>query len=109
MRFYEFEAKALMRKAGVPTSKGGTATTVDEATRIANEVGGELVLKSQVLTGGRMKAGGVKFASTPGEARAAAAHILALEINGQQPRGVLVESKQPVKQEYYAGVIYDAL
>jgi succinyl-CoA synthetase beta subunit/citryl-CoA synthetase large subunit len=109
MRFYEFEAKALMRKAGVPTSKGGTATTPDEAARIASEVGGELVLKSQVLTGGRMKAGGIKFASSADEARAAAEHILKLEINGQSPRCVLVESKQPVKKEYYAGVIYDAV
>jgi len=109
MRFYEFEAKALLRKAGVPTSKGGTATTAGEAARIATEVGGELVLKSQVLTGGRMKAGGIKFASSADEARAAAEHILKLEINGQSPRCVLVESKQPVKKEYYAGVIYDAV
>ena len=109
MRFYEFEAKALMRKAGVPTSKGGTATTVDEAVRIAGEVGGELVLKSQVLSGGRMKAGGVKFASSVDEARAAAEHILKLEINGQMPRNVLIESKAPVKKEYYAAVIYDAI
>lgn len=109
MRFYEFEAKALLAQAGVPVSKGGTATTADEAARIAAEVGGDLVLKSQVLTGGRMKAGGVKFASNADEARAAAAQILALEINGQAPRCVLVESKQPVKNEYYAGVIYDAL
>src|SRR5581483_9807545 len=75
----------------------------------AADVGGEVVLKSQVLTGGRMKAGGVQFASTPDEARAHAERILALEINGQKPRGVLVESKQPVKREYYAGIIYDAL
>jgi succinyl-CoA synthetase beta subunit len=109
MRFYEFEAKALMRKVGVPTSKGGTATTPDEAARIAAEVGGELVLKSQVLTGGRMKAGGVKFASSVDEARAAAEDILKLEINGQWPRNVLVESKQPVKKEYYAGIIFDAV
>ncbi len=109
MRFYEFEAKALLAKAGVPTSKGGSATTADEAARIAGEVGGELVLKSQVLTGGRMKAGGIKFASSADEARAAADHILKLEINGQSPRCVLVESKQPVKKEYYAGVIYDAV
>ena len=67
------------------------------------------MLKSQVLTGGRMKAGGIKFASSPDEARAAAEHILKLEINGQSPRCVLVESKQPVKKEYYAGVIYDAV
>jgi succinyl-CoA synthetase beta subunit len=109
VRFYEFEAKALLAKAGVPTSKGGSATTADEAARIAGEVGGELVLKSQVLTGGRMKAGGIKFASSADEARAAAEHILKLEINGQSPRCVLVESKQPVKKEYYAGVIYDAV
>jgi succinyl-CoA synthetase beta subunit len=109
MRFYEFEAKAVARKAGIPTSKGGQATTPDEAARIAAEIGGEVVLKSQVLTGGRMKAGGVQFASTPDEARAHAKQILALEINGQKPRGVLVESKQPVKREYYAAVIFDAL
>ena len=66
MRFYEFEAKALLGKAGVPVAKGGTATTADEAARIAASVGGEVVLKSQVLSGGRMKAGGVKFASTAG-------------------------------------------
>jgi succinyl-CoA synthetase beta subunit/citryl-CoA synthetase large subunit len=109
MRFYEFEAKALMRKAGVPTSKGGTATTADEAARIAAEVGGDVVLKSQVLTGGRMKAGGVKFASSAEEARAAAEHILKLQINGQSPRCVLVDAKQPVKKEYYAGIIFDAI
>ena len=109
MRFYEFEAKALLGKAGVPVAKGGTATSADEAARIAASVGGEVVLKSQVLSGGRMKAGGVKFASTPDEARAAAEHILKLEIGGQMPRCVLIDSKQPVKKEYYAGVIYDAV
>ncbi|MEX2246193.1 MAG: ATP-grasp domain-containing protein [Dehalococcoidia bacterium] len=109
MRFYEYEAKALLAKGGVPVSKGGVATTAGEAARIAGEVGGEVVLKSQVLSGGRMKAGGVKFASTAEEARGAAEQILRLEISGQMPRGVLVESKSAVKNEYYAGVIYDAL
>jgi succinyl-CoA synthetase beta subunit/citryl-CoA synthetase large subunit len=109
VRFYEFEAKALLGKAGVPVAKGGTATSADEAARIMASVGGEVVLKSQVLSGGRMKAGGVKFASTPDEARAAAEHILKLEIGGQMPRCVLIDSKQPVKKEYYAGVIYDAV
>jgi succinyl-CoA synthetase beta subunit len=109
MRFYEFEAKALLRRRGVPTSKGGTATTADEAARIAAEVGGEVVLKSQVLSGGRMKAGGVQFAKTADEARAHAERILKLEIGGQLPRCVLIESKSPVKKEYYAGVIYDAV
>ncbi len=109
MRFYEFEAKALLAKAGVPASKGGAANSADEAARIAGEIGSEVVLKSQVLTGGRMKAGGIKFASSADEAHTAAEHILKLEINGQSPRCVLVESKQPVRREYYAGVIYDAV
>src|SRR5205814_1231731 len=96
MRFYEFEAKALLGKAGVPVAKGGTATTPDEAAKIVAQVGGEVVLKSQVLSGGRMKAGGVKFASSPDEARAHAESILKLEISGQMPRCVLIDAKQPV-------------
>src|SRR3990172_9673969 len=109
MRFYEFEAKRLLAMQGIATPKGGLAATSEEAERIAAEVGGRVVLKSQVLAGGRMKAGGVKFADTPAQAKAAAAEILALEIRGQLPRGVLVEAKAPVKQEYYLGVTYDAL
>ena len=65
------------------------------------------MIKSQVLTGGRMKAGGVKFADTPDEAAAHAEEILKLEINGHMPRGVLVDPKAEVKQEYYAGVVWD--
>jgi succinyl-CoA synthetase beta subunit len=65
------------------------------------------VIKSQVLTGGRMKAGGVKFADTPAEAEAHAEAILGLEIGGHRPRGVLVDSRVAVKQEYYAGVTWD--
>ena len=109
MRFYEFEAKQLLAKSGIATSKGGLATTPAEAERIARDVGGPVVLKSQVLSGGRMKAGGVKFADTPAEAKQAAAEILQLEIRGQLPKGVLVEARAAVKQEYYLGVTYDAL
>ena len=109
MRLYEYEAKAVLSKNGVPTSKGGVAKTADDAARIAGEVGGDVVLKSQVLSGGRMKAGGVQFASSPDEARGHADRILRLEIGGHMPRGVLVESKSAVKQEYYGGIIYDAV
>ena len=109
MRFYEFEAKQLLAKQGVPTPKGGVASTPEEAERIAADANGPVVLKSQVLAGGRMKAGGVKFADSPADAKAAAAQILTLEISGQLPRGVLVEAKAPIKQEYYLGVTYDAL
>jgi succinyl-CoA synthetase beta subunit/citryl-CoA synthetase large subunit len=109
MRFFEYEAKEIVRRAGIPTSKGGFATTADEARRIAEDVGGPVVIKSQVLTGGRMKAGGVKFADTPEEAAKHAEEILALEINGHEPRGVLVDDRVKVKQEYYAGVVWDGV
>jgi succinyl-CoA synthetase beta subunit len=109
MRFYEYEARAVLEREGIPVAGGGFATTSDEAKRIAAEVGGPVVIKSQVLTGGRMKAGGVKFADSPEEAAAAAGDILQLEINGHMPRGVLVGAKAEIKQEYYAGVIYDGV
>jgi succinyl-CoA synthetase beta subunit/citryl-CoA synthetase large subunit len=85
MRFYEFEAKKLLAKRGVRLPQGGTAETAEEAGRLAAEIGGPVVLKSQVLTGGRMKAGGVKFADTPEEAQREATAILDLEIRGQRP------------------------
>ena len=109
MRFYEHEAKTLLGRQGVPLPKNGTATTPEEAEGIASEIDGPVVLKSQVLTGGRMKAGGVRFADSPGEARQAAEAILSLAINGQTPRSVLVEARASVQSEYYAGVIYDPL
>src|SRR5512132_1159945 len=93
MRFFEYEAKEIVRRAGIPTSKGGFATTADEARRIAEDVGGPVVIKSQVLTGGRMKAGGVQFADAPDEAAKHAEDVLALEINGHMPRGVLVDER----------------
>jgi succinyl-CoA synthetase beta subunit/citryl-CoA synthetase large subunit len=107
MRFYEYEAKGLFARHGTPLLKGRVARTPAEAATSAAEIAGPVVLKSQVLTGGRMKAGGVKFADTPAEAERAAAHILALEINGHVPRGVLVEEKATIVQEYYAGVTWD--
>ena len=107
MRFYEFEAKALFARHGIPLLKGRVATTASEAKQIAIDVGCPVVLKSQVLTGGRMKAGGVKFADTPAEAQVAAQAILQLEISGHKPRGVLVEEKAPVVKEYFAAVTWD--
>jgi succinyl-CoA synthetase beta subunit/citryl-CoA synthetase large subunit len=109
MRFYEYESKEIVRRAGIPTSKGGFATAADEARQRAEEVDGPVVIKSQVLTGGRMKAGGVKFADEPGEAAEHAEAILNLEINGHEPRGVLVDERVEVAHEYYAGVVWDGL
>jgi succinyl-CoA synthetase beta subunit len=107
MRFYEFEAKTLFARHGIPLLKGRVAKTATEAREAASEIAAPVVLKSQVLTGGRMKAGGVKFADDPAAAEQAAAAILALEIKGQKPRGVLVEQRVPVVQEYFAAVTWD--
>src|SRR5947207_4184435 len=109
MRFYEYESRAVLEREDIPVAGGGFARSAEEAKAIAADVGGPVVIKSQVLTGGRMKAGGVKFADTPEEAEAAAQQILELEINGHMPRGVLVGAKAEIKQEYYAGVIYDGI
>src|SRR6476659_5598656 len=107
MRFYEFEARKIVELAGIPVTKYGFCTTAEEAREAAKEIGGPVVIKSQVLSGGRMKAGGVKFADTPEEAAAHAEAILKLGINGHMPRGVLVDPKAEVKQEYYASVVWD--
>ncbi len=109
MRFFEYEARELVKRAGIPVTDYGFATTPAEAREIAVRIGEPVVIKSQVLTGGRMKAGGVQFADTPDEAGEKAAHVLALEINGHMPRGVLVDPRASVKQEYYAGVVWDGI
>jgi len=109
VRFFEYEAREVVKRAGIPVTDFGFATSADEAREIAERIGGPTVVKSQVLTGGRMKAGGVAFADTPDEAAEHAARILELEINGHMPRGVLVDPKAQVKQEYYAAVVWDGL
>jgi succinyl-CoA synthetase beta subunit len=109
MRFFEFEAREVIKRAGIPVTDYGFTTDPAEAREIAKRIGGPTVIKSQVLTGGRMKAGGVKFADTPEEAEQYARDILALEINGHMPRGVLVDPKAEVEQEYYAGVVWDGI
>src|SRR5438128_4894062 len=107
MRFFEYEAREIVKRAGIPVTDYGFTTNPAQAREIAQRIGGSTVIKSQVLSGGRMKAGGVKFADTPEEAEAHAREILELEIGGQEPRGVLVDPKADVEQEYYAGVVWD--
>ncbi len=109
MRFFEFEAREIVKRAGIPVTDYGFTTDPTQARQIAERIGGSTVIKSQVLTGGRMKAGGVKFADTPAEAEGHARDILALKINGHMPRGVLVDPKAEVEQEYYAGVVWDGI
>ena len=107
MRFYEYESRRIVELAGIPVTRYGFCRSAGEAREAAEGIGGPVVIKSQVLTGGRMKAGGVKFADTPEEAEMHAAAILELEIGGHMPRGVLVDPKAEVKQEYYASVVWD--
>jgi len=107
MRLYEYESRRIVQRAGIPVTKYGFCMTAEDAHKAAGDIGGSVVIKSQVLTGGRMKAGGVKFADSPDEAARHAAAILKLEINGQVPKGVLVDPKADVAHEYYAGVAWD--
>ena len=107
MRFYEHESKALFARHGLPLGKRGLAKTAADARRIASEIGGAVVLKSQVLSGGRMKAGAVKFAQSPDEAASLFDQILPIVVNGQHAIGVLVEAKSSVAQEYFAAVTWD--
>jgi succinyl-CoA synthetase beta subunit len=107
MRFFEYESRRIVERAGIPVTDYGFCTTAAGAREAAERIGGATVIKSQVLTGGRMKAGGVKFADTPGEAESHAAEILDLEIGGHMPVGVLVDPRAEVEQEYYAAVLWD--
>ncbi len=107
MRFYEHETKALFARHGLPLGKSGLARSREEARRIAAEIGGPVVLKSQVLSGGRMKAGAILFADAAEEVPALFESILRTPVRGLLPESVLVEAKSAVAQEYYAGVTWD--
>jgi succinyl-CoA synthetase beta subunit/citryl-CoA synthetase large subunit len=107
MRFYEYESRRLVERAGIPVTDYGFCTSAEQAAEAAGRIDGPVVVKSQVLTGGRMKAGGVKFADTPEQAAAHATTILELEIAGHLPVGVLVDPKAEIEQEYYAAVLWD--
>jgi succinyl-CoA synthetase beta subunit/citryl-CoA synthetase large subunit len=107
MRFFEHESKALFARQGLPLGRSGLARAADDARRVTAEIGGPVVLKSQVLSGGRMKAGAVKFADTPEDAARLFEEILPIVVNGQQAESVLVEEKSAIAQEYYAGVTWD--
>ena len=107
MRFYEYEAKHLFEKHGLPLGPRKVATSAQAAREAAKEIGCPVVLKSQVLSGGRMKAGAVKFADSADEAASHFESIMPIVVNGQEARSILVETKSPVAQEYYVGVTWD--
>jgi succinyl-CoA synthetase beta subunit len=107
MNLHEYQAKALFRAVGIPVPPGEVATTGDEAETIARGYGGTVVVKAQVHSGGRGKAGGVKLASSPDEARAHAEAILGMEIRGLTVEKVLVTPAEDIDTEAYVGVLVD--
>jgi len=104
---FEYQAKQLFQTYGVPTALGQVATTPDEARAVAERIGGVTVVKAQVKTGGRGKAGGVKVAKTPAEAAALAGDILGMDIKGHTVHRVLVDPAAQIEQEYYASFLLD--
>jgi succinyl-CoA synthetase beta subunit len=104
---YEFQGKELFRRFGIPVSEGRLATTPAEARRAAEELGGAVVVKAQVLIGGRGKAGGIKLAATPDEAEARAQDILGMDIRGHTVRKVWIERASEIAREYYLSVTFD--
>jgi succinyl-CoA synthetase beta subunit len=107
MNIHEYQAKELLRASGIPVPPGEVATTPDQAEAIAKRFGGTVVVKAQVHAGGRGKAGGVKLAKTPQEARDVAAKILALTIKGFPVHKVLVTPAAEIVHEAYVGLILD--
>lgn len=107
MDLFEYQAKQLFQKYGVPVSLGEVATTPDEAKVIAERLGGVTVVKAQVKIGGRGKAGGVKVAKTPDDARANAEQILGMDIKGHTVHRVLVDPGADIKEEYYVSYLLD--
>ncbi len=107
MRFFENIAKQIFNQEGIPILEGHVAYSPEEAMTIASEMGVPVVIKAQVLTGGRGKAGGVKFANNPGEALKVADEILGMEIKGEKVKHLLIEKKAEILNEFFVTVSVD--
>lgn len=107
MNIHEYQAKEIFRRVGIPVPPGEVARTPDEAEAIARRLGGKVVVKAQVHSGGRGKAGGVKLASSPEEAREKAQAILGMEIRGLRVHQVLVTPAEEIASEAYVGCLVD--
>jgi succinyl-CoA synthetase beta subunit len=104
---YEHQGKELFSRVGIPVSEGRVATRPREAREAADELGGQVVVKAQVLVGGRGKAGGIKLAGSPAEAEALAGEILGMEIGGHLVRRLWIEKASDIAREYYLSVTFD--
>ena len=107
MDLFEYQAKQLFAAHGVPVGLGEVADTPEQARAIAERIGGVVVVKAQVKTGGRGKAGGVKVARTPDEAAEAAQAILGMDIKGHTVHRVLVDPGAQIESEYYFSFLLD--
>ena len=107
MDLYEYQARDVFASYGVPVLAGGVATTPEQARDIAADIGGQVVVKAQVKTGGRGKAGGVKLADTPEDAQAQAADILGMDIKGHTVHRVLIAQASDIAEEYYFSYLLD--
>ena len=108
MRVIEVEAKQLLREQGLPVPQGELVRSAQEAARAAQALGGAVVIKAQLPIGGRMKAGGIRFASSPAEAETEAGALLGQRIRGFSVDQLLVENRIDIVQELFIGVLYEA-
>ena len=104
---YEYQGKQLFALHGIPVSEGRLAASPEQARAAAEELGGEVVVKAQVLTGGRGKAGGIKLAESPDDARDKAEQILGLDIRGHVVRKLWIERASEIAKEYYLSLTFD--
>ncbi|MCV7222842.1 ADP-forming succinate--CoA ligase subunit beta [Mycolicibacterium elephantis] len=107
MDLFEYQAKELFAKHNVPTTPGRVTTTAEDAKAIAEEIGKPVMVKAQVKTGGRGKAGGVKYAATPDDAFTHAQNILGLDIKGHIVKKLLVSEASDIAEEYYISFLLD--
>ncbi len=107
MKLHEYQSKQIFSRYGIPIPKGRVAASADEAKQIAKDLGSWVVIKSQVLVGGRGKAGGIRLAKTSEEAAEFADQILSMEIKGLPVRKVLVDEAAPIEAEIYLGITND--
>jgi succinyl-CoA synthetase beta subunit len=107
MKLHEYRSKKLFAEHGIPIPRGKVTMTSQEAKEIARELGGRVVIKSQVLVGGRGKAGGIRLVHTPEEAEEVAAEVLGMSIKGLPVRKILVDEAADIRSEIYLGVTND--
>ncbi|MBN1314513.1 MAG: ADP-forming succinate--CoA ligase subunit beta [Anaerolineales bacterium] len=107
MKLHEYQSKRLFAKYGIPIPPGDIANTPAKARQVAQELGGRVVVKSQVLVGGRGKAGGIKLADNPDQAERIAAQILGMDIKGLVVGTVLIDAAANIENEIYLGVVID--